>query len=275
MQGYGTYPFPKGCWSDDTSMSLCALDTFGEGKLNFDKVMINFARWYYQDLFTPTGEKIEIAFSLIFCLGIIILMLIIGFGDYLGIEPLVDFKQVFDFENKTDEQILAFFLNDFSKYIMGFIIVVMVSVIISNILRNNSFVDMAKWLERNDVDCYNIIKNGQGNRVSNLYFSNGFLIKERPESKGIFNMQVGVLVINAVLLVLALPKFFASFIAQTYEAFEVYGVEVGEWLKTAFTSPDAITLYVVLIVVIVLNSLVKKKLRSKQKEVLNSMANEK
>ena len=60
MQGYGTYPMPKGTWSDDTSMSLCALDTFGEGKINFDKVMLNFARWYYEDLFTPTGEMFDV-----------------------------------------------------------------------------------------------------------------------------------------------------------------------------------------------------------------------
>ena len=60
MQGYGTYPMPKGSWSDDTSMSLCALDTFDGGKLNFDKVMINFARWYYQDIFTPTGEMFDV-----------------------------------------------------------------------------------------------------------------------------------------------------------------------------------------------------------------------
>ena len=33
---------------------------FDEGKLNFDKVMINFARWYYQDLFTPTGEMFDV-----------------------------------------------------------------------------------------------------------------------------------------------------------------------------------------------------------------------
>ena len=60
MRGYGTYPMPKGSWSDDTSMALCALDTFGEGKLNFDKVMLNFARWYYEDLFTPTGEMFDV-----------------------------------------------------------------------------------------------------------------------------------------------------------------------------------------------------------------------
>ena len=60
MVGYGTYPVPKGAWSDDTSMSLCALDALGEGKINFDKVMVNFARWYYQDLFTPTGEMFDV-----------------------------------------------------------------------------------------------------------------------------------------------------------------------------------------------------------------------
>ena len=60
MVGYGTYTVPKGAWSDDTSMSLCALDALGEGKINFDKVMVNFARWYYQDLFTPTGEMFDV-----------------------------------------------------------------------------------------------------------------------------------------------------------------------------------------------------------------------
>lgn len=60
MTGYGTYPVPRGAWSDDTSMSLCALDTFGADKLNFDKVMKNFVRWYYNDDFTPTGEMFDV-----------------------------------------------------------------------------------------------------------------------------------------------------------------------------------------------------------------------
>lgn len=60
MRGFGTYPMPAGAWSDDTSMSLCALDAFDEGKLNFDKVMINFARWYFLDFFTPTGETFDV-----------------------------------------------------------------------------------------------------------------------------------------------------------------------------------------------------------------------
>ena len=34
MVGYGTYPVPAGSWSDDTSMSLAALDCLARG--NFD-----------------------------------------------------------------------------------------------------------------------------------------------------------------------------------------------------------------------------------------------
>lgn len=60
MKGYGTFSMPKGSWSDDTSMSLCALETFGGKKLDFDSVMLNFSRWYYKGEFTPTGEVFDV-----------------------------------------------------------------------------------------------------------------------------------------------------------------------------------------------------------------------
>lgn len=58
MVGYGTYPYPKGCWSDDTSMSLAALDSLAGGKLDFDDIMVKFGEWYYDDEYTPTGEML-------------------------------------------------------------------------------------------------------------------------------------------------------------------------------------------------------------------------
>ena len=60
MEGYGTYPFPAGCWSDDTSMSLAALDSLANNKLDWDEIMINFGRWYYKDKYTPTGEMFDV-----------------------------------------------------------------------------------------------------------------------------------------------------------------------------------------------------------------------
>lgn len=60
MEGFGTYPFPAGTWSDDTSMSLAALDSLAEGSLNFDGIMFNFCKWYYKDEYTPGGELFDV-----------------------------------------------------------------------------------------------------------------------------------------------------------------------------------------------------------------------
>ena len=46
MLGFGSYPVPAGSWSDDTSMSLCALASLAEGAIDFDEIMQNFGRWY-------------------------------------------------------------------------------------------------------------------------------------------------------------------------------------------------------------------------------------
>lgn len=60
MLGYGTYPVPKGAWSDDTSMSICTLDALGKYGLDCDRIMVNFGKWYYNDEFTPTGEMFDV-----------------------------------------------------------------------------------------------------------------------------------------------------------------------------------------------------------------------
>ena len=60
MRGFGTYPVPAGAWSDDTSMSLCALDSLACGKFDFDDIMVKFGEWYYEDKYTPTGEMFDV-----------------------------------------------------------------------------------------------------------------------------------------------------------------------------------------------------------------------
>lgn len=60
MEGFGTYPYPAGCWSDDTSMSLAALDSLADGRLDYDEIMQNFGKWYGQDEYTPTGVMFDI-----------------------------------------------------------------------------------------------------------------------------------------------------------------------------------------------------------------------
>ena len=60
MEGYGTYPVPAGAWSDDTSMSLCAMDALIKYGLDYDRIMVNFGKWYYNNEFTPTGEMFDV-----------------------------------------------------------------------------------------------------------------------------------------------------------------------------------------------------------------------
>lgn len=60
MIGFGTYPYPKGTWSDDTSMSLCALDVLKDGALDWDKIMQNFKRWFDKGEYTPSGVCFDI-----------------------------------------------------------------------------------------------------------------------------------------------------------------------------------------------------------------------
>lgn len=55
-----TYPVPAGAWSDDTSMSIAAMDTIADGVLNWDRIMVAFGEWYYKDKYTPTGEMFDV-----------------------------------------------------------------------------------------------------------------------------------------------------------------------------------------------------------------------
>ncbi len=59
MEGYGTYPYPEGCWSDDTSMTLAALDSLKDGKIDYREIMENFIKWLMEDKYTPTGETFD------------------------------------------------------------------------------------------------------------------------------------------------------------------------------------------------------------------------
>lgn len=60
MLGFGSYAVPAGSWSDDTSMSLCALATLAEGTIDYDEIMQNFGKWYYNGEFTPLGEMFDV-----------------------------------------------------------------------------------------------------------------------------------------------------------------------------------------------------------------------
>lgn len=58
MMGYGTHYVPAGCWSDDTSMSLCTLDSLVNG-VNYADMMQKFCEWYGLSKYTATGAVFD------------------------------------------------------------------------------------------------------------------------------------------------------------------------------------------------------------------------
>lgn len=60
MEGFGTFPYPAGTWSDDTSMSIAALDSLKKGEIDWDEIMLNFCKWLYSDAYTPADEVFDI-----------------------------------------------------------------------------------------------------------------------------------------------------------------------------------------------------------------------
>lgn len=64
MRGYGTYPVPKGSWSDDSSMALASFAALREAGIHFTqthftKTMENFVEWEENGKFTPFGEVFD------------------------------------------------------------------------------------------------------------------------------------------------------------------------------------------------------------------------
>lgn len=60
MVGYGVYDVPAGAWSDDTSMSLCALDALRREDWRWEHIMANFIAWLEKGEYSPIGECFDV-----------------------------------------------------------------------------------------------------------------------------------------------------------------------------------------------------------------------
>jgi ADP-ribosylglycohydrolase len=62
MTGYGTHYQKPGTWSDDTSLSLCLLDSLASG-LNYLDIMDKFRSWEELGMYTPYGKLFDIGMT--------------------------------------------------------------------------------------------------------------------------------------------------------------------------------------------------------------------
>lgn len=62
MRGFGTHNQPIGTWSDDTSMTLCLVDSLAGG-LDYKDIMTKFQLWLTEGAYTPHGEVFDVGIS--------------------------------------------------------------------------------------------------------------------------------------------------------------------------------------------------------------------
>ena len=64
MRGYGTHKVPAGTWSDDTSMTLCLLESLTRlNKVDYQDIMNNFLLWMEDGEFTATWTAFDIGIT--------------------------------------------------------------------------------------------------------------------------------------------------------------------------------------------------------------------
>lgn len=61
MRGYGTFNLPAGSWTDDSSLTLCALASIREkNAVDAEDIMKRFVKWMYDGEYTPFGFSYDI-----------------------------------------------------------------------------------------------------------------------------------------------------------------------------------------------------------------------
>ena len=64
MRGFGSHNVPPGTWSDDTSMTLCLLESLSRLKaIDYLDIMKNFVRWIKNAEFTATGVVFDVGIA--------------------------------------------------------------------------------------------------------------------------------------------------------------------------------------------------------------------
>src|SRR5690348_3194011 len=62
MKGFGSHHQPPGTWSDDTSLTLCLMDSLSNG-IDYKDIMKRFILWYEKGEYSPHGELFDIGIA--------------------------------------------------------------------------------------------------------------------------------------------------------------------------------------------------------------------
>ena len=63
MRGYGSHNQPPGTWSDDTSLTLCLMDSLATNKIDYADIMQRFHSWREKGKYTAHGEVFDVGIA--------------------------------------------------------------------------------------------------------------------------------------------------------------------------------------------------------------------
>ena len=70
MEYCNIYDKPAGAWTDDTSMTLCMLDSIRTlGRVDAEDIMDAFEDWMFENVYTPTGEAFDEGNTCVYAIG--------------------------------------------------------------------------------------------------------------------------------------------------------------------------------------------------------------
>ena len=214
-----------------------------------------YVQWISEWRKNSRAAKFENSYQLISILGSALIIIYLFFDYKLGI--------LFNLAENNIEEILQV-LASLPTFLLIIFVFFTLDGLIFDLLKIRSFVDMAEWLSKNDVYSYPALGNGLGSQVFYMFVGNSILIKERPSTKKIFYIRIGVKAILGALTAASLYSF-------TNVLFS-YVIINREFSKEVFLSPSAFFFYITTIVVWVFNNKFGKFLRNKQEDLINSLS---
>lgn len=248
-----------------TSVASVNTNTEKSGAQKYKTVEGLYMDWSQESKQAKLQTKFAILYVLLILFGGSALAIWLAVTDGQALEPLLD-----RLDGMGTQELVVFFNTDAVKYLVIFFSPFLIGSIILEILSFNGFVDLAKWLEINRIDCRALLRSGKGQKGCMLAVGNGYLIKEKPSSKSLFSLKSLVSIVLGVIFTIALAKFLSCISLQAFLVFVVMETGFTDWLKLGFTAQPAIHFYIVVVGMSILKKMLNKMVESQKQKLLNS-----
>lgn len=216
--------------------------------------------------------RLSVAARLIFIGGNLAIACYFAFGLLMGVEPTEFFRKMIDYENAGDEEIFQFLRKLTVDYFFGYVAILAGSWLIIALLGMLQTFSLSRWIKQKNIDCYPLIKKKEGN-INIKQVSKSYLVAAQPSSSIVFYVDYAIKIVLSAAGLWSVRRFLTGALASARESFFFGGPEpeMGEWLKKMLITNEAIAIYVIIGVAIVLSIVIRTIINKKQTALLDAV----